>query len=71
MAWEKAQAKLFVKRARERAGTGWLLLGADLQEALIAREFASVVTSQAQESIRTEDVEALWNQMLAIAGVRS
>lgn len=65
MAWDKSQVRSFVKRAKDRAGNGWGLLGADIQEALIAVEFARVVSSQSSESMRSESVSDLWHAMRA------
>lgn len=64
MAWTKGQAKEFAKQAKERAGiNGWDLVGQELQEALLAREFVYVTTNQTRPSIKSDDLCQLWEDM--------
>lgn len=46
---EMRLGKLALKNAKARAGNGWDILGADLREALVAREIASIILGQAGE----------------------
>jgi len=49
--WIKRQAKDATKRAKDRAGSGWGLLGKDLQEGLVSYELVMLNLAQAEESL--------------------
>jgi hypothetical protein len=67
--WDKDQIKQFVKMAKNRVGSGWELLGPELQKALIAEEALSVVRSQMRETVSVQAIEQLYNDMLETAKV--
>ena len=54
---EKHVGREAAKKAKARAGAGWDLLGADLQEALIAREVVGVLLSQI--TVEGEDMHVM------------
>ena len=67
--WRKDQAKAFVKQAKQLAGPGWSLLGPELREGLVAREFALVLIGQGLGTLDTEGVRHLYQMMLEEAGL--
>ena len=53
MSWENRNLRKYVqKRARERAGAGWTLLGEELREALEAQVALGVLMGQALPEYR-------------------
>lgn len=51
LTWQEEKARSAVKNARNRAGTGWNLLGEDIQRALVSDEIVSLALMQAEETL--------------------
>jgi hypothetical protein len=68
--WSREQARIFAKRAMFRAGNGWMLLGPELREALVAREVLSIVMGQHLPTVEVSDIIALHNDAMRAAGLR-
>lgn len=62
--WNRAQVKLFAKAIRSNIGEGWRFLTPEIREAVIAQKALGVVMQQAAESVRVEDVSALYVALL-------
>lgn len=68
--WQKWQVKDFVKRAKSRVGSaGWGYLSPQMQEGLIAKEFAMILLGNARHEIPGAAIQALYADMLAEAGL--
>ena len=71
MGWDKSAVREFVKRAKLSEDKAWThpLATRCVREGLLAREFTRVVTGQALETMRSDDVAALWLDMRALSGL--
>ena len=67
-AWDRAQVRLFVKRAKGEAGPAWSMLGERFQRALVAEMAFRVARSQHAADVSTDDMNALFLGMLQEAG---
>jgi len=65
--WNKRQAKDAIKRAKDRVGKGWSLLGPELQNALVCRELIGVVIGQAEETLAKNPALAEMESMIRCA----
>ncbi len=71
MGWQKDAVREFVKRAKTSNDKAWShpLSTRCVREGLLAREFTRVVTGQGLETMRSDDVAALWADMWAESGL--
>ena len=69
MSWDRQQVKLFVKQIRKDCGDGWRFLVPALRKALVAEYAFHVARGQAAESVRVEDMDKLYQDMIIEAGL--
>ena len=67
MDWVKRQIKEATKRAKQRAGAGWSLLGVELRQALICQEVLSTISGQDTEVCTPAKMQRMID--LAFAGI--
>lgn len=56
-------ARIYVRRAKESAGTGWALLGIELREGLVMRELALGMLSMSSSGTKLGE----WHEVIRAA----
>lgn len=67
--WQMPQIKEFVKQVKDRAGMGWSLLSAPVQEALLAEKALLIATGLERGDIPCAAIGCLRRDMMIVAGL--